>query len=163
MFGGNFAPAGWALCNGQLLSIAQNSVLFDLLGTTYGGDGQTTFAVPDLQGRFPVCQGQAPGLGNYLIGQKGGQEAVNLVTNQLPVHSHPAACSTQGSGPSPVSKVWATDPSGNIAPYSTQPPNGQMNAQALSNSGGGLQHDNMQPFLAVTFIISLLGIFPSQS
>jgi len=162
MFGGNFAPQGWAFCNGQLLSIAENSVLFNLLGTTYGGDGVTTFGVPDLQGRFPLNQGQGPGLGNYVIGQKAGQETVAVTTSQLPVHTHQAACSTQGTGPSPALKVWATDPSGNIAPYSTQPPNGQMNAGALSTVGGGQPHDNMHPYLAITFIISLFGIFPSQ-
>jgi len=163
MFGGNFPPAGWAFCNGQLMAISENSTLFNLIGTTYGGDGQSTFGLPDLQGRFPVHQGQGPGLANYLIGQKAGEENVTVTVNQLPAHNHPANCSTQGTDASPVSKVWATDPSGNIAPYSTQAPNGQMNAGALSNSGGGQPHDNMHPFLAVTFIISLFGIFPSQS
>src|SRR5208283_1924144 len=97
MFGGNFAPSGWDFCNGQLLSISEFSTLFNLIGTTYGGDGENTFGLPDLQGRFPVHQGQGPGLANYLIGQKAGEENVTVTVNQLPAHSHPANCSTQGT------------------------------------------------------------------
>lgn len=163
MFGGNFAPLGWAFCNGQVLAISQYDALFALIGTTYGGDGVQTFGLPDLQGRLPVHQGQGPGLTNRIIGQKAGEEQVTVTVAQLPVHTHPANCSSQGAAASPVSKVWATDPGGNIAPYSTAAPNGQMNGAAIANSGGSQGHDNMHPFQVVSFIIALEGIFPSQS
>jgi microcystin-dependent protein len=158
MFGGNFEPQGWAFCNGQLLPISENQALFALIGTTYGGDGQTTFALPNLQGRFPIHQGSGS-----VIGQQSGSETVTLTANQIPAHTHAAQCSTQGAAASPNGAVWGTDPGGNIAPYSTSAANGTMNAGALSPAGGNQPHDNMQPFLVVSFIISLFGIFPSQN
>ena len=158
IFAGNFAPNGWAFCQGQLMAIAENDTLFQLIGTTYGGDGQNTFALPDLQGRFPVHQG--PG---FTLGQQGGTETVALTTAQLPQHAHPAICSSGGgnSGP-PVGKFWSTDPLGNTAAY-TAASNTQMAAGAIGPTGSSQPHDNMQPFLVINFIISLFGVFPSQN
>ncbi|HZU31818.1 MAG TPA: tail fiber protein [Candidatus Angelobacter sp.] len=159
MFGGNFAPAGWAFCNGALLPISENDVLFQLIGTTYGGDGQNTFALPDLQSRIPIHQG--PG---FVLGQTGGAESVTLTLNQIPAHSHvPMANSAAGTQKSPANGLWASsNPSlnnyaANVAPTVA------MAANALGSSGGSQPHDNMVPFLAVNFILSLFGIFPSQS
>jgi microcystin-dependent protein len=156
MFAGNFAPVGWAFCNGALIPIDQNDALFNLIGTTYGGDGQTTFALPNLQSRVPVHVG--PG---YALGQTGGAEQVTLTTSQIPAHTHAA----QGNGgaataANPAGNLWA---SGTNTPYSDQPPGAQANAAAIQNAGGSQPHDNMVPFLVVNFIISLFGIFPSQT
>ena len=161
MFGGNFAPQGWAFCNGQVLSIAENDALFTLIGTTYGGDGQTTFALPDLRGRAPVHMGQGPGLSNYTIGQAAGSETVTLITNQLPAHSHPpAANSSTGTSTSPAGNVWAA--SKDLSPFTTVP-NTNMNSGAMGMAGGSQPHDNLPPYLTISFIISLFGIFPSQN
>ena len=163
IFAGNFAPQGWALCQGQLLPIAENDVLFALIGTTYGGDGQNTFALPNLAGRIPIHQGTGPGLSNQVIGQLGGSENVTLTTGQLPVHSHTAACSDSGADQvTPGGNFWSTDPGGNTAAYNNTS-NKQMAATAVGNSGGGQAHDNMQPFVVIDYIISLFGIFPSQN
>ena len=158
MFGGNFAPVGWAFCNGALMPIAENDALFNLIGTTYGGDGQTTFALPDLQSRVPVHVG--PG---FALGQSGGVESVTLTTSQIPAHSHvPQANSAAGTQPSPANGVWAsTNPS--INNYSNVAPSLNMDPAAIGPSGGSQPHDNMVPFLAVNFILSLFGIFPSQT
>jgi len=158
MFGGNFAPAGWAFCNGALMAIDQNPALFQLIGTTYGGDGQSTFALPNLQSRLPVHVG--PG---FALGQAGGAESVTLTTSQIPAHSHvPQASSQQGSSGSPAGNVWAvTSQNSNI--YSSNPPNASMAPQAVGQAGGSQPHDNMMPFLVINFIISLFGVFPSQS
>jgi microcystin-dependent protein len=157
MFGGNFAPAGWAFCNGQLLPIDQNPTLFQLIGTTYGGDGQTTFALPNLQSRVPVHVG--PG---FALGQAGGTETVTLTTSQIPAHSHvPQADSNQGSQASPANNVWAAQDT--LTPYGNGVPSLILNAAALGSAGGSQPHDNMVPFLVVNFILSLFGIFPSQS
>jgi microcystin-dependent protein len=158
MGGWNFAPVGWAMCNGQLIPIDQNAALFQLIGTTYGGDGQTNFALPNLQGRLPVHVG--PG---FALGQPGGSETVTLNSNQVPSHSHSFMCSTSnGTQHDPAGQVPATLPAGSgyiqgtattaLASGSIQP-----------GGGGGQPHDNMQPYLCVTFIISLFGVFPSQS
>jgi microcystin-dependent protein len=155
MFGGNFAPAGWAFCDGSLLPISQNDALFNLIGTTYGGDGVNTFALPDLRSRVPVHQG--PG---FALAQSGGAETVTLTVNQIPAHSHvPQAKSTQGSQPSPANNVWALS-SGNQ--YSNLAPSVSMAPGAMGQTGGSQPHDNMAPFLAINFILSLFGIFPSQ-
>ena len=156
MFAGNFAPSGWALCNGQLLAISQNDALFNLIGTTYGGDGQSTFGLPDLRGRMPVHQG--PG---FALAQQGGTESVTLTTQQLPAHSHvPAAAGNPGNSDSPAGAgAWAAVAT---PQYSAAATNSSMNAGALSLSGGGQPHDNMMPYCTVNFIISLFGIFPSQ-
>jgi microcystin-dependent protein len=156
MFGGNFAPVGWAICNGALMAIDQNPTLFNLIGTTYGGDGQTTFALPDLQGRLPMHVGFGA-----LLGLKGGVETVTLTTVQIPAHSHAANASTLGA-PSrdPAGKVWAA---WNAKQFSDQPSDGAMNAGAIGSAGGSQPHDNMVPFLVINFIISLFGIFPTQT
>jgi microcystin-dependent protein len=161
MFAGNFAPLGWMLCQGQLLPISENETLFNLIGTTYGGDGQQTFGLPDLRGRAPIHQG-----GGFVIGQNGGFENVTLNIAQLPSHNHLAAASGSGNVVDPTDAVWSTDPGGNTAAYTT-PPQGTpptLASNAIGSSTGGAQpHDNMQPFLAVNYIISLFGIFPSQN
>lgn len=157
MFAGNFAPVGWAFCQGQLLPISENDVLFNLIGTTYGGDGQNTFALPNLASRIPVHVG--PG---FALGQAAGAESVTLTTSQIPAHSHvPASTDTVGNQASPAGGVWAALGSGTI--YTDPPANTAMAASALNPSGGSQPHDNMVPFLCVNFIISLFGIFPSQT
>jgi microcystin-dependent protein len=156
MFGGNFAPAGWAFCDGSILSIAENDTLFTLIGTTYGGDGQTTFALPNLQSRVPVHMGNG-----FTLAQTGGEEQVTLTVNQIPAHSHvPQANSGTGTQTSPAGNVWAS--SSNF-PYATNAPSASMNPGAVGLAGGSQPHDNMVPFLAINFIISLFGIYPSQS
>ena len=159
MFAGNFAPAGWALCAGQLLAISENDALFNLIGTTYGGDGQTTFALPDLRSRVPMHQGSG-----HVLGEMGGVEAVTLTTSQIPAHSHIAQASSAGSATSPSGGVWANSPALQFAPVSPAPPPlVAMNAGVMAASGGSQPHDNMLPYLAINFIISLFGIYPSQS
>jgi len=156
MFAGNFAPAGWALCQGQILAISENDVLFALIGTTYGGDGQTTFALPNLASRIPVHVG--PG---FVQGQTGGVESVTLTTSQIPAHSHVPLCNSgAGTNASPQSDVWAALDS-NV--YSDVAPSVIMAPSALGSTGGSQPHDNMVPFLVINFIISLFGIFPSQT
>jgi Microcystin-dependent protein len=162
MFGGNFAPVGWAFCNGQLLSISENEALFTLIGTTYGGDGQTTFALPDLQGRLPVHMGRNNATGTtFPIGQKAGTESVTLITNQLPAHSHAANSSNLGGTTnSPENALWATSSKNQ---YSDGTPDVALNPAAIGVTGGNQPHDNMMPYIAVSFIIALNGIWPSQS
>jgi microcystin-dependent protein len=161
MFAGNFAPQGWALCQGQLLAIAENETLFNLIGTTYGGDGQQTFRLPDLQGRAPIHQGNG-----FVIGQSSGTETVTLTVNQLPSHNHLARASGGGDVVSPANAVWSTDPGGNTAAYTTpmaSPPAMSGNAIGNSNTSPTQAHNNMQPYLGVNYIISLFGVFPSQN
>ncbi|HYX51866.1 MAG TPA: tail fiber protein [Candidatus Limnocylindrales bacterium] len=156
MFAGNFAPVGWAFCNGATLAISENDVLFNLIGTTYGGDGQNTFNLPNLASRVPVHVG--PG---FVIGQSGGVESVTLTTSQIPAHSHVPLCNSgAGTNASPQNDVWAALDS-NV--YSDAAPSVTMAAQALGSAGGSQPHDNMVPFLCINFIISLFGIFPSQT
>ncbi len=156
----NFAPEGWAICDGQLLSIAQNPALFDLVGTTYGGDGVSTFALPDLRGRIAIHQGQGPGMANYVMGQSSGEEQVTLTLNQLPVHTHaPMASSSPANALGPSSAVWGTTTTFLYSSTGTPVP---MNASAIGATGGGGPHENRPPFLVMNFIISLFGIFPSQ-
>jgi len=162
VFAGNFAPAGWAQCNGQLLPIGQYDALFSLIGTTYGGDGQTTFALPDLRSRVPIHQGQGSGLSNYSLGENGGLEAVTLQSNQIPAHSHPAmANSGAGTSMDPAGGVWAGGPTSMYIAGASA--NTNMNPTSISGSGGGQPHDNMLPFLTLNFCIALEGIWPSQS
>jgi microcystin-dependent protein len=167
IFGFNFAPTGWALCNGQLLPISQNTALFSLLGTTYGGNGQTTFGLPNLQGCAGVQSGQAPGLSNYDLGQVGGESAVTLTPNQIPSHTHVTGC-LDGAGnlATPAGSVWASAKVGKQSEnrYSASPGSGPvMNAQAASTAGGGAPHNNMPPYLTLNFCIALQGIFPPRS
>lgn len=160
MFAGNFAPVGWAFCNGALIPIAENDALFNLIGTTYGGDGQNTFALPDLQSRIPVHVG--PG---FALGQTGGVESVTLTTSQIPAHSHvPAAFNSPPPGNSndPTNNVWASSTTGSVYVSGT-PANVAMSADAIAPTGGSQPHDNMVPFLVINFILSLFGIFPSQT
>ena len=163
MFGGSFAPAGWAMCQGQLMPISENETLFNLIGTTYGGDGQETFALPDLQGRVPMHQGQGPGISqSYLIGEKAGVETVTLTTQQIPVHNHAFLCSTDAAASTdPTNQVIAQ--SSQIHVFTQDVTNRQMNANALTPQGGSQPHENLQPYLCITFIISLFGVFPSQN
>ena len=158
MFGGNFAPAGWAFCDGALVPISENDALFNLIGTTYGGDGQTTFGLPDLRGRIPIH----PDSGNFQLGQAAGTETVTLTVSQIPAHSHTALASAGGSATSsPTNNTWGAAASN--SPYTDQAFNAQMNAQAIGSVGGSQPHDNFMPYLCVSFIISLFGIFPSQT
>lgn len=163
MFAGNFAPAGWAFCNGAILPISENDVLFTLIGTTYGGDGQETFALPNLSSRYPIHQGTSPVTGStYMLGQAAGVEAVTISTNQLPTHSHiPLANSSPGNSGTPTNSVWAKPSAASM--YTQLPQNTNMAATAVQPAGGSQPHDNMMPFLCVSFIISLFGIFPSQT
>ena len=163
MFGGNFAPSGWAFCSGQAMDISQNDTLFNLIGTTYGGDGQQTFNLPDLQGRLPVHMGTNPSTGTtYVIGQQGGVESVTLTTNQMPIHNHALLASTDAAtANTPANNVLAA--SGQVKTWSPFPPTAAMNVNALTNAGGSQPHDNMMPFLVVSFIISLFGIFPTPT
>jgi microcystin-dependent protein len=162
MFGGNFAPAGWMFCNGQLITIAENETLFQLIGTTYGGDGQETFALPNLQSRTPVHMGQGLGLSSYILAEQGGVEEVTLTTNQMPVHTHPPLASSAGGSDSPGGNFWGNSSLGK--PYAAAPPAEAMNPGTIGIPAGGSQpHENMLPFLCVTYIISLFGIFPSQT
>ena len=163
MFGGNFAPRGWALCDGQLLPISQNTALFSILGTTYGGDGRTTFALPDLRGRVAIHEGNGPGLSDYRLGQKGGTEHVTLTTAQIPSHSHNlGADSAAGTSNVPTNNILANT-GGFDNEYSTNNPNTNLKSSAISNTGGGQSHTNIQPYLAVNYIIALVGVFPSRS
>jgi microcystin-dependent protein len=167
LFAGNFAPVGWDFCDGRLIAISQNETLFNLIGTTYGGDGQSTFGLPDLRGRVPVHVGQGNGLSNYVMAQRGGVENVLLATSQIPAHTHTFSGATQGTSVSAVNRLLSTDPGGAIAPYFKPPLSngrpGTMNANAISAFGGGTPHDNLQPFVVINYIISLFGIFPSQA
>ena len=170
MFGGSFAPAGWAMCAGQLMAISENDALFTLIGTTYGGDGQSTFGLPDLQGRVPIHAGQGPNITqNYQLGEKAGVESVTLSTQQIPNHTHAAlATAAQGNtniptantilasmGPAGIAQVPCYIPFPNAAQIT-------LNAATLGITGGSQPHDNMQQYLCITFIISLFGIFPHQ-
>ncbi len=156
MFAGNFPPVGWAFCDGTLMPIAENELLFQLIGTTYGGDGQTTFALPNLQSRNPLHAGP-----NFVLGQAGGTESVTLTASQMPAHTHsPQGSTAPASTMSPAGGVWAA-PSSPL--YSPPGVAAVMNAAAVGAAGGSQPHDNMQPFLVVNFIISLFGQFPTQS
>ena len=165
IFTGNFAPKGWALCDGQLMPISQNTALFSLLGTTYGGDGKSNFALPNLQGCAPMQAGQGPGLSLRDLGETGGEQAVTLLQTEMPVHNHVAQGATPGGLPSPQNNIWGSGQKGfgNIYAASAVPTNVQMSPSATSVSGGNLPHNNMPPFLGLTFIIALQGIFPARS
>jgi microcystin-dependent protein len=156
MFAGNFAPSGWMFCEGQLLPISENETLFQLIGTTYGGDGESTFALPDLRGRIPIHQGNGS-----ILAETGGAEEITLTVQQLPGHSHPLLASTSAGGPNPPSSVLATSTAVDLYRESTA--SAALNAQAMSSVGGSQPHTNFQPYLCVDFIISLFGIFPSPT
>jgi microcystin-dependent protein len=156
MFGGNFPPSGWMFCEGQLLPNSENETLFNLIGTTYGGDGQETFALPDLRGRLPIHQGNG-----FVLAETGGVEEVTLTVQQIPSHTHPLVVST--------SIAPGTSPDGNVIAQSTQAkqfiddvPNVSLAPQVIGSTGGSQPHSNFQPYLCIDFIISLFGIFPHQ-
>lgn len=170
MFGGNFAPRGYALCDGQLLAISTNTALFSLIGTTYGGDGRTTFALPDLRGRVAIHPGNGPGLSSYSLGQKGGQEQVALTANQMPSHTHTVTAALKGTtvagnNDSPAGNTLALK--ARSSNYSTTAPAVDMQAGSVTataaNSGGSQAHENRMPYLGVNHIIALIGIFPSRN
>ena len=161
MFAGNYAPAGWALCDGQLLPVSENDALFSLFGTTYGGDGRTTFGLPDLRGRIPIHAGSGPGLTPRVLGQPGGTEQVQLTTTNLPSHTHPLRASTTiADQTSPTDNVVAQPNAADL--YFAATPSTPLAATALSQVGGSDIHDNVMPFQCVNFIVSLVGIFPSK-
>lgn len=172
MFAGNFAPRSWAFCDGQLLAISQNTALFSILGTTYGGDGRTTFALPDLRGRAPVSQGTGPGLSSHRLGSRSGTETVQLNATQLPSHSHNAAVtvsigtnttaanSNEGSGHTLGAGANIYN---SAAPESGEDLGGVSGNMTVNNNGGNQAHNNMQPYLAIHYIIALQGTYPSRS
>src|SRR5687768_1700220 len=163
MFAGNFAPAGWMFCSGQLLPISENETLFQLIGTTYGGDGQETFALPNLQSRVPIHQGQGPGLGSYVLAETGGVESVTLTINQIPAHNHAMLATGNNQQLSQENAYFATVASsqaGGMA-YLDGTANVPLAPQSVNPTGGSQPHDNIQPTLCISYIISLFGIFPS--
>ncbi len=159
MFAGNFAPVGWLFCEGQQLPIAENETLFQLIGTTYGGDGQSTFALPDLRGRIPVHQGNG-----VILAETGGAEEVTLTILQIPAHTHPMLASGNTAlGNAPASNVLAATSEATVTAYGTDAPRIVINPQSVSPVGGSQPHTNFQPYLCINFIISLFGIFPSPT
>jgi microcystin-dependent protein len=160
MFGGNFAPAGWMFCEGQLLPISENETLFNLIGTTYGGDGQSTFALPDLRGRLPLHFGNG-----FILAETGGAEEVTLTVSQIPAHSHALLATTNSAtGTAPNNAVLpARTTASTITAYGLDNPGGPLSASSITSTGGSQPHNNFQPYLCVDFIISLFGIFPSQT
>jgi microcystin-dependent protein len=159
MFAGNFAPAGWMFCEGQLLSISENEILFNLIGTTYGGDGQSTFALPDMRGRLPVHFGNG-----VTLAETGGVEEVTLTAAQIPVHTHTfLATGNPANSNTPANLTFGTTSASTITPYGTDNPTTTLDPSSIGSVGGSQPHTNFQPYLCVDFIISLFGIFPSQN
>jgi len=161
----NFAQVNWAFCDGTILPIQQNEALFSLLGTTYGGNGTTTFGLPDLRGRMPIHQGQGPGQPNYTLGDKSGTEMVTLTSATIPAHSHAVRASTSSTGavPSPAGNVWSANANSSALPFGTPPATDTMNAATVQLAGGSAPHENMAPFLTLNFVIAIYGIFPSRN
>lgn len=164
MVGFDFAPTGWALCNGQVLPISNYSPLFALIGTTYGGNGTTNFALPNMQSRIPMHYGTGPGLSTYAMGEEGGAENVTLLITQMPAHNHILNVSNAGGDQlTPGNHILAAESSGAAPIYSDTQPNSTMNVSSIGLAGNSQSHENRQPFLVVNFIIALEGIFPSRS
>jgi len=171
IFGGNFAPRGWALCNGQLLSIAQNTALFSILGTTYGGNGQTTFGLPDLRGRTAVGMGQGPGLPSVVQGELAGEANHTLITSEMPMHNHTAAVNSGNASQAAATAGASVATPGTLVGrnftstfgFNTTTPDTALNPATVGVSGGNQPHNNMQPYLGVNYIICLEGIFPSRN
>ncbi len=162
MFGGNFAPRGWAFCDGQLIAISQNTALFSILGTTYGGDGRTTFALPDLRGRVSIHPGRGPGLSSYSLGERGGQETVTLSSAQMPPHNHQIHAANAGGDDTDPTQAKAFATAGNDL-YIDSAQGTTMPNEIISSNGGGQPHNNVQPFECVNYIIALEGVYPSRS
>lgn len=166
MYGFGWAPRGWATCDGQLIPISQNQALFSLLGTTYGGDGRTTFALPNLQGRLPMHQGDGPGRTPRRMGQAGGQEQVTLTTQQLPAHNHTLEVDNSSGR---TGGANSADPAGHVLGrpntkiYSDRAPDSQMDSKTIGDTGGNQAHDNMPPFQVINFCIALVGLYPSRN
>ena len=168
IFGFNFPPRGWAFCDGQLLSISQNTALFSLLGTIYGGDGKVTFGLPDLQGNAPMHPGQGPGLSQRFLGQNGGEQFVTVLDSEMPAHSHTAnSANAAGAGTqlTPAANIWANASTrrATVNMYAAGPGNTPMDIQTLAIAGSSQPHNNMPPFLCLNFCIALQGIFPPRS
>lgn len=164
VFGFNFAPTGWAMCNGQILPISQNTALFSLLGTTFGGNGTSNFALPNLQSSVPVHMGQGSGLSSYVLGQTGGVSTVTLTTAELPAHTHSIGCQTAGGVASPTNAVWGSGSRGKPPAYSTTAsPTADLSGSALAATGSGQPHNNLSPYLTLNFCIALVGIYPSRN
>jgi microcystin-dependent protein len=164
IFAGNFAPAGWMMCNGQLLPISENETLFQLIGTTYGGDGQSTFGLPDLQSRVPIHMGTGSDGTTYQLAETGGVESVTLTVQQIPTHSHTlVATGNLASAGAPSGQLLGLAQAATITPYGTDAPLSNLNPSAISATGGSQPHDNLQPYVTLNFIISLFGIFPSPT
>ncbi|HEV7487908.1 MAG TPA: tail fiber protein [Thermoanaerobaculia bacterium] len=164
MFGFNFAPKGWAQCNGQLLPISQNTALFSLLGTFYGGDGKSTFALPNLEGSVPISQGQGPGLSDRFIGEQSGSEFITLIQTEIPIHSHTMMGNSTKNGLNPTpapDQILAKSQGGNVYTQTTTSL-AQMNFQTLGIAGSSLPHNNMMPYLIVNFCIAMQGVFPPR-
>jgi microcystin-dependent protein len=163
LFAGNFAPNGWMFCEGQTLPISENEVLFQLIGTTYGGDGEETFNLPNLASRVPIHMGTGPDGTTYQIGEMAGTEQETLSVQQIPSHSHPLTLKKgTGTSPNPGAKVMAAS-TASVQPFLEDTPDTAMNAQMVSPAGGSQPHTNCQPFLCINYIISLFGVFPSQT
>ncbi|MCG8406613.1 MAG: tail fiber protein [Phycisphaerales bacterium] len=162
MFAGNFAPNGWAFCDGQLLAVSQNDALFSLLGTIYGGDGHTTFGLPEMRGRLPIHAGSGPGLSPRLLGAKGGAEKVTLTVNELPSHTHPMHVSTAAGTVNDLQSNLPAN-SQNFDMYIEDIPSVNLNSSTITSVGGSQSHTNLQPFICIHFIIALFGIYPSQT
>jgi len=163
IFAGNFAPRGWALCNGQLLSIAQNTALFSILGTTYGGDGRVTFGLPDLRGRAPIGAGQGPGLANITLGEAAGSENVTLLSSQMPAHTHLVAASQSANATSPANAFPSNDSRDALNIYAGTSDGTTMNPQMIGTAGGNQPVGTRNPFLGINYIICTEGIFPSRN
>ena len=164
MFAGNFAPAGWAFCNGQLQAISENDALFTLIGTTYGGDGQSTFALPNLQSRVPMHAGTGPDGVTYQLAEMAGAESVTLSVNQIPSHNHAhLGSASTASSTDPVGNVGARVTAAAVFPYGSDNPPQPLSPQAIQPTGGSQPHENMQPYLCINYIISLYGLFPTQT
>ena len=162
MFGGNFAPQGWAFCEGQTLPISENETLFNLIGTTFGGDGEETFNLPNLASRVPIHMGTGPDGTTYQLGEMAGTEQVTLTVNQIPIHTHPLIGSANtASGQSPAANVIGKSTA--VDTFINAQPQDAMNNQSITPAGGSQPHENCQPFLCISFIISLFGVFPSQT
>jgi len=160
----NFAPKGWAFCDGQILPLSQNTALFSLLGTTYGGDGKSNFALPNFQGNSPIQQGQGAGLSLHDLGETSGTDTVTLLATEIPAHKHAANCSSgMGDQYGPPNNFWATDAGGNDEYNVAATPNMPMAAGALGPTGGNLPHNNLQPYLVLNFCIALQGVYPPRT